>query len=183
MVVEVKSIGNCGSDRSGVDVTGDCHRGVVPLQLGVEDQGELMGEIEAKPHSWGKHIRGVPNVDEGVLRIRHGHDVVDASAPKQDIRVGMEATKGRAESETGEQVPLCIDGTIIDGERAAYLDGRVEAETTLQGNVGSGGQSKVSSTSEPCLNARAACEDGDLRTRRGGWQRLSAKPPCQRGED
>jgi hypothetical protein len=51
MMVEVKSIGHRGSERSRVDVTGDCDRRVIPLQLGVEHPCKLVGEIEAKPYS------------------------------------------------------------------------------------------------------------------------------------
>jgi hypothetical protein len=95
----------------------------------------------------------------------------------------MNAAKGRAESKTAEQVPLRIDGTIIDGEVSANLEGGVQAEVTLQGNVGSGGDSKISPTVEPRLNACGPGEHGDLRAGGGSWQRLGPESRCRRRND
>ena len=140
--IEVEVVDNTQCQGGGVNGSGG-NRGSVPvLKLRVDFDRNVVGNVVVQANTRGVD-EGVGGNVASVAEDETWVMVVDFTAAKKEIDVGMKPPDGILDLGAEEEVFLAADVAFIDGIGPSHLKGWPEGAKREEGKVGTGGDSEI----------------------------------------
>jgi hypothetical protein len=156
-----EAVDDADGDGRGVEAAAGSNGGAIALKLGVNLDGEVLGEGEIEAATGGEYVGDGVKVEQGAGGIGiTAIQVVDLAAAVEEVDVRAEVSEVAFQLATAEDVLLGVDMAVVDGVGSAHFDGGIETVEGFEADVAAGGDADIFAAVEASKGAGGGTECG-----------------------